>query len=117
MDLSSRHPMPDAFDPSKHDDTGLSVYRLRFHSPEEVANFRTMSTKATWIAFLPVSCLGPLGLSVQPNGKPDQPGHALIPELTYLIRKTPQAETWKRQLAAAVTEVKGPLFGRTTLAS
>ena len=55
-----------------------------------------------------------MGLTVQPNSRPGNPGHVLIPELNYGARKDKrkkaEGKRWRATLAAAVREgdVHGP---------
>lgn len=109
-----REPLPDAFDPHKTNDAdGLSVYREKYHSPAEVAEYRTKGTTPSWVARIPARAITELGLTLRPDprgaegGLPARPGHALIVELNSAARKTNAVEEWKRQLVAAVTSVEG----------
>jgi len=115
MDVVTRRPLPDAFDPHKErDGGGLSVFRLAFHTTEEVSNFRTMSPKSGWVARLRASSIIALGLTIIPDPleaadqRPAQPGHSVVPELNSANRKSSEAAQWKQQLAAAVIAVDGP---------
>jgi hypothetical protein len=105
----------DAFDPHKARDVdGLSVYRSGLHTPQQVASFRTKSTKQTWVAELSASRIRELGLTIEPKPlaaneeRPAQPGHAVIPELNAGDRKKPAVDQWKQQLVALVQQIHGP---------
>lgn len=116
MDLNNTRPLPDAFDPRTTDDTGLSVYRHRFHSAAEAASFRTLGKSRAWIAYIPVEGIFSLGLTVVPDPLgatgllPPQRGHALIPELTSALRQSDRQrlEVLKRALLAIVLAIEGP---------
>lgn len=109
-----RRPLPDGFDPHRTKDTdGLSVYREKYHTPEQVAGFRTKGTKPTWIARLQAKSITDLGLTLKPDprrpedGLPARPGHSLIVEMNSAARKSNAVEQWKQQLLSSVIDVDG----------
>lgn len=109
-------PNDEAFDPHRDRDVeGLSVYRRQFHTPQQVADFRTKSKSPVWVAELPASAIFEIGLTVVPQpleahgDLPAQRGHALIPELNSASRGTWQLAQRKRLLAqAAEKSTTGP---------
>lgn len=113
-----RWPLPDAFGPHPDNDTdGLSVYREKYHTPAEVAAFRTKGTKPTWIARLSAKSIADMGLSLTPDprdpdhGLPARAGHALIVEMNSRTRKSDDVQQWKQQLVAAIVSVEGGAMG------
>jgi hypothetical protein len=105
--------MHTAFDPSKNDSDGLSVYRERYHSASEVAAMRTKGTSPTWVVRLRASSILQLGLALQPDprptedGLPNRPGHALISSMRSENRSTDEVKNWMMQLQAIVLDVMG----------
>jgi len=113
-----RRPLPDGFDPHRTRDTdGLSVYREKHHSAQEVASLRTKPGKPTWIARITAKSITDLGLTLRPDprepedGLPARPGHALIVELNSDMRKSDAVAQWKQQLLASVISVEGGATG------
>lgn len=109
-----RLPMADGFDPHKIKDTnGLSVYREKYPSPEQVAGFRTKGTKPSWVVKLRAQSVIDAGLTLiaapreAADGLPAQQGHALIVEINSAARKSDLVEQWKRQLLASIIGVEG----------
>lgn len=102
-------PTPRAFRPRKDDKTGISVYRAKYKSPEQVAT--NDRGKQFFVAVLNVGELRARGIEVAPDPNlPDDPGHAEITDLTYVNRKTPASKEIMVQLAHELTrEVVGPL--------
>jgi hypothetical protein len=71
-----------AFQPSKADVDGLSVFRERFITAAELARLgRTPG--AYYVARLLVAALHDLGLTIIPAPVIGLPGHAIIPELNF----------------------------------
>ena len=85
IDLSLPKPVQRiAFRPTDQDDTGISIFRSLFATPDEVAN-RGTNPKGYYIVELPVNELMAIGLEVVPDPRDDQPkGHSLIPKLNCL---------------------------------
>jgi hypothetical protein len=75
----------EAFRPTEHDTSGLSVLRANFARPEDtLAHLDPAKAKGYHVARLAVCDLRKLGLTVLPepiSGGP--PGHAVIPELSW----------------------------------
>jgi hypothetical protein len=87
--LDANIPIPisrGAFCPNHHDMTGLSVFRARFVKPVDIlANVEAEKRNDYYIARLAVRDLHQLGLSIV--AEPEvvgPPGHAVIPELSWL---------------------------------
>lgn len=113
-----RRPLPAGFGPHRDNDTdGLSVYREKYHTPEQVAGYRTKGTKPMWIARLSAKSITDLGLTLKPdprgpeNGLPARPGHALIVEMNSNTRKSDEVEQWKQQLLSVIVSVEGGAAG------
>lgn len=71
-----------AFEPSKRDISGISVFRELFVSAETVAK-AGRGANGCCVARLRASEIVALGLTIIPDPQDDQlPGHALIPELS-----------------------------------
>lgn len=100
------HPTPFAFRPRQEDSTGLSVYRAKYKSMNEVA--ANSRGKRYFIAVMVVGALRARGIEVEPRPLPQDPGHAEIPGLRYDNRSTQQAEEWQVALATALSTVEGP---------
>jgi hypothetical protein len=98
---------PQAFAPHKTlDATGLSVYRGKYKSVEDVARGRP--GRSYYVAVLRAGDLRAKGIEVVPRPAPGDPGHAELCQLHSRNRKT--AETLERQriLAAVCLRVEGP---------
>lgn len=102
-------PAPLAFKPIDKDTSGISVSRARFKTPEEVA--KNDRGKQYYVAKLRVGDLRKRGIHVDPKPiHPDNLGHAEITLLTWVNRKTKQAQELMVQLAhKLILEVLGPL--------
>ena len=106
---------PDAFNPRRGDETGISLERAQ---STEHPEFRTIeqaaqgpSPKGYYVAVLRVGDLRGAGLNVvaDPDVGRGVPGHVLITDLTYDNRKTPESEEKKILLAhELVLKVEGP---------
>lgn len=103
-----RDPSPRAFRPTKRDETGLSVSRALFKTPEEVA--KNDRGKRYYVAKLGVGDVRRRGMQVEPAPiMPDDAGHVEITTLTWANRKSQQAEEFQVQLAhELVLEMLGP---------
>ena len=99
-----------AFAPHKERDTsGLSVWRAKFKSLEEVA--RGQPGKIYYVAVLNVADLIAAGIRVVPQ--PDVPGgydiaHAELPDLNSTIRKDSKTIETTMALARLCRSVEGP---------
>lgn len=102
-----REPSPHAFHPGKHDETGISLFRARYISPEEVA--QNDRGKQYYVAVLRAGQLRANGLDVVPRPDEHKAGHAEIPSLTYENRHNDAAEEAKQLLARKLCrEILGP---------
>jgi len=115
MDTEKHRPLPDAFSPHRtSDSTGISVYRLQFHTAAEIAGFRTLGTAPVWVAYIRLASIREIGLDVIPDRiaatslLPAQEGHALLPQLDSAHRDSDEVASWKRLLLSAVFQVDGP---------
>lgn len=108
----------DAFSPQKRkknhpgDVDGLSVTRAKsavnasFATPADVAEAGP-STAGYFVLELRVSDLKGLGLTVVPDPKVDNPGHALIPEVHEGVRKLPATVALQNGLVEIVQTIHG----------
>lgn len=101
----------EAFAPRSDEHSGLSLFRAKFRSLEEVAKGK--SKKGYYVASLSVAELRRAGIAVEP--RPDtlegwDDAHVELPELTAANRQTNEAETLQVQLAeiALMRKVEGP---------
>ena len=102
---------PQAFRPSDQDTTGLSLFRAKGITPEEVAA-KGRAGKRYWIASLRVSDLQARGFDVKPDpSDQDGPSHALFPSLTAVTRDIPVKRVWEPLYALIVDEPVGPFPG------
>lgn len=97
---------PEAFDPRIDEVSGISVYRARFVSVEEVAQGK--SKKGYWVAVLRTGDLRHHAMDVVPRPEPDDPGHAELPDLTCENRLTIRVQECKMLLAQLCLSVEGP---------
>jgi hypothetical protein len=97
---------PEAFDPRKDEESGISVYRAKFTSLEQAAQGK--SKKGYWVAILRAGDLRRQNIEVVPRPQPDAPGHAELPDLTCYNRLTPETLERKSQLAKLCFKVDGP---------
>jgi len=97
---------PEAFDPRKDETTGISVYRAKYKSIEEVAKGK--SKKGYYVAVLRAGDLRQNGMEIVPQSTPDDPGHAEFPDLTCHNRLMPEAQERKLRLAGLCLSVEGP---------
>lgn len=86
-----------AFRPRPYDTTGLSLYRAKYTTPEQVAE--NDRGKRFYIAELRAGDLRRHGITVTPAPLPELPGHAEIPTLTNQNRTTDRAEALQVLLA------------------
>lgn len=107
---------PEAFDPRKDEFTGISVYRKKHKSVEEVAKGK--GKKGYYVASLRASDLREHGIEPVPSpildADPPDPGHAELLCLTAENRLTDQALEHKLRLASLCFEVEGPFLPPTT---
>ncbi len=99
---------PEAFDPRRDETTGISVYRDKYKSLEEVG--RGKSKTGYYVAEFRAGDLRRHGIEVEPRPEPDEPGHAELPGLTCLNRLEPEALERKVRLARLPLQVHGPFL-------
>ena len=100
-------PSPMAFRPTKHDTTGLSIYREKYKSIEQVAHGR--AGKKYYIAVLKAGDLRQLGMEVIPRPLDNDHGHCEIVDLTYANRKVMPYAEWQAILAEQLClRIEGP---------
>lgn len=101
---------PKAFRPRQDDETGLSVYRAKYKSAEEVG--KSGRGKRYFVGVLCAGDLRKQEIMVIPKpALPDDPGHAELPGLRYANRK----ETEDLQLLLAeglCLRIEGPFPGQ-----
>jgi len=101
-------PSPLAFHPRDYDQTGISVFRAKYTTPELVA--QNDRGKRYYVAVLRAGDLRAHGIHVVPRPEGHPSGHAEIPELTYENRRTDAAEEAKQLLARKLClRIIGPL--------
>lgn len=100
-------PSPQAFRPLKYDDKGISLTRVKFHdSPQAACGSNSLGY---YIAELSVKRIRALGADVVADPTEADPGHCIIPELTYESRKSDIALEIMNALARTLCEeVHGP---------
>lgn len=102
-----QEPSPRAFHAGKRDKTGISMFRKKFATVEDVA--RNDRGKRYYIAVLRAGDLCANGIKVVPRPQEDRPGHVELPGLTYENRKSDASEEAKQLLARRLClEVLGP---------
>lgn len=101
-------PSPLAFNPHENDVTGLSVYRAKYRTPQQVA--RNKAGKRFYVGFLRASDIRRHGMDVVPRPiPPDDIGHAEIPDLTHENRRSLRSRELKVDLATKICfRVEGP---------
>lgn len=97
---------PEAFDPREGELTGISVYRDKYKSVQDAAKGK--GTRGYYVAILRAGVLRGHGIEVVPRPKPDDPGHAELPELTCHNRRSPETLERKSLLADLCLRVEGP---------
>ena len=98
---------PQAFAPHKiHDATGLSVSRDKHKSIEDAAKGRP--GKSYYVAVLLAGDLQRHGIQVVPRPRPNDPGHAELPDLNAANRKANRTLEIERLLAELCLRVEGP---------
>ena len=99
---------PRAFRPNEKDTTGLSLYRAKYHTPEEIAP--AIAKHPYWVGILRAKDILRDGMSLVPRPMPPQfIGHAEITDLTYECRRTRHAESLQMILVEKLCkEILGP---------
>ncbi|HDY66120.1 MAG TPA: hypothetical protein ENH84_07820 [Phycisphaerae bacterium] len=101
-------PSPKAFHPGRHDQTGISVYRAKYTTPAQVA--RNDQGKRYYIAILRAGDLHEHGIRVVPKNSGHPPGHAELPDMTYVNRRTDTVKEAEMLLSQKLCiKVLGPL--------
>jgi hypothetical protein len=101
---------PEAFAPREDDVSGISFYREKYKSLQEVAKGK--SKKGYFVAVFRARDLRDHGLAVVPRpNEEDDPGHVELPSLRYENRRTPEASQQKVLLATRLClRVEGPFL-------
>jgi len=103
--------LPTAFDPSKYDDTGISVFRGRWHTPRQIGCvLRTKGKTPSWVVGMTARQYRELGLHPIPDPQPGMDGHALIPEINLANGFSDENEIRKQELAKLASARIGPRF-------
>ncbi len=95
-----------AFRPRPEDTTGLSLYRRRFQSAEDLAQ-QGRSPDGYWVAILTVGDLQAAGIELQCDN-PSDPSHVILPDLRADNKKTNEGLELMEKLARLVRRVDGP---------
>lgn len=103
--------IPDAFEPRSDEYTGISIYRAKYKSLEEVAQGK--SKKGYFVAVFRAGDLKANGIDVVPRPETSDPGHAEITSLTAENRTTQAALDIKLDLCDLALEVSGPFHTST----
>ena len=90
-------PSPMAFRPTQHDTSGLSIYREKYKSIDQVGCGR--AGKKYYVAVLKAGDIRQLGMEVVPRPLENDPGHCEIVDLTYANRKAMPYAEWQGILA------------------
>ena len=103
----------EAFEPRPDEYSGISVYRKRFRSLEEVAQGK--SKHGYYVVSLRVSSLRYVGIHAEPRPQVDDSwddAHAELPQQNAGNRKTNEAEELKSRLAeiGQLLPVEGPFY-------
>ncbi|MAS94427.1 MAG: hypothetical protein CMO55_14605 [Verrucomicrobiales bacterium] len=105
----TNHVELNAFRPEKHDTDGVSV---SFKPPrtDEQEGLSGRNPGGYEVATIPEKALESHQISVREDPTPENPAHAIIPELRYENRRSDRAYELMKALSDAVTEVTGPYF-------
>ena len=97
---------PEAFDPRRDETTGISFYRSKYKSLQQVAKGK--SSSGYYVAVLRAGDLRKQGIEVVPQPASDDPGHSELPQLTCHNRLTSEALELKLRLTELCLRVEGP---------
>ena len=98
---------PEAFRPTKHDLTGISVTRAKYVTSEQSAQGRP--GKSYYVALLRAGDIREAGMAIVPKPVPGNIGHAEIAGLAYPHRKAPRSVELQFALAEKLClGVEGP---------
>ena len=104
---STREIDPQAFAPHPTEDrTGISLSRGKYKTVSQAAVGRP--GKRYFVAILRAVDLMNAGIGISPEPSPDDPGHAVLPELNSGNRKEDRTESLQEILAGIVIDVDGP---------
>jgi hypothetical protein len=98
------------FRPTKADDTGLSLSRAKYRTPEQVGA-EGRAGKLYWVAALVASDVTAAGVEVVPRPTAENPGHSEAPSLNYQNRKSNESVIATKRLRDSIIEVTGPFAG------
>ena len=106
-DATLEHPvLAQAFTPTRHDSTGISLWRAKYRSLREAAQG---PGKSYYVAVLRVGDLRANGIEVVSTTEEGGPGHVSIPALNYADRRTDGVKETARLIATRLCRsVEGP---------
>ena len=98
---------PHAFHPRQHDRTGISFYRARYFTPEQVA--RRGRRNRYYIAVLRAGDIRASGLAIAPRTEGHQLGHVELPGLKHENRRSNAGQEAEQLLARKLClKILGP---------
>ena len=114
-DTEQKEVKPDAFKPTKHDITGLSVSRIHSETHPDFLNLQQFaqgsSRQGYYVVQLSVKILRKKGVDIVAKPLHGNPGHAEWPQLTYENRKENCSQELMLLLAHELAErVLGPFL-------
>ncbi|MBI3837663.1 MAG: hypothetical protein HY288_06990 [Planctomycetia bacterium] len=99
---------PEAFNPRDDDVTGISVFRAKHKTVEEAA--QGPSKHGYYVARFNAGTLRAAGIEIRVDD-PDDPGHAVLPDIRADTRDSNAVLEFKEKLATKlIVDVQGP-FG------
>ncbi len=101
-------PNINAFNPTKRDTAGLSLFRENYTTASELGA-KGSAGKKFWVARLQVRVVRNLGADLVPDVAPE--GHVTVSNLRYDNRRSREAKTLKERLRRDCIEVVGPFEG------
>jgi hypothetical protein len=100
---------PEAFDPRKNEVGGISLFRSKYKTVQEVA--KGPSKRGYYVAVLRAGDLIKEGIQIAPRpDPPHSPGHVELPSLTCENRNTSEALERKHILVRLCLWVEGPFL-------
>ncbi len=106
-DRETRRPTVQAFRPLEQDRDGISLFRMKYHSPEDIAP--RLSTKPYYVGVVRAGDLVACGVEIRPDPTDSHCGHVIIPSLTFENRDSAESQEMQVRLAVELCEV--PLLG------
>lgn len=98
---------PQAFEPRKDEDTGISVYRKKYKTIEEAA--KSIKGKGPYyVVVLNAGILQQSGIRIEPRPLEEDPGHAELPDLTCHTKETDEAIQKMKTLTKIFSRIEGP---------